>query len=281
MTSSWLPPWLGVVWVVLMAVVAVVHVRHLLTLPDITRAWHAGHVLMALGMVAMFWPGGALLTPTVGAVGRVVLAAAALAAATWAVVDRRRRGRWTTVWPLLAVDLAAMVWMVGVMAPTTAGTAAAMGPDGSMSMGPSWVDAVLALWFAVEAVRWASGALVRSSERDLHLELPTDLPTRASAGLSPVRRDARAGAAGPAGPTGLAGPAGGGLDGLSRENAQRPAPARSPLGEDDPSTRGHAWHGRSLRVTLTIMSAGMAYMFAAMAFGASSMPGGPGGTGGM
>ena len=261
MTNSWLPSWLGVVWVVLMAAVAVVHVRHLLTLPDITRAWHTGHVLMAAGMVVMFWPGGTLLTPTVGVVGRVVFVVAALAAATWSVVDRRRRGRWTSVWPLLTADLAAMVWMFAVMAPGGAGMGAAMGPGGSTSMGPTWVNAVLALWFAVEAARWLSGSLVRSAERDLHLELPVETLERA---------DATATAA-----------TGGDALATSGGEAAAAGPAREiprGVGGDVPSTPAgaHAWHGVSLRATLTIMSAGMAYMLAAMAFGASSMP-----TGGM
>lgn len=244
MTNSWLPPWLSVAWVVLMAAVAAVHVRHLVTLPGVTRAWHTGHVLMAVGMGVMFFPGGTLLTPAVGVAGRTVFVIAALAAATWAVVDRRRRGRWTTVWPLLAADLAAMVWMFAVMAPSAAGEGAmgaAMDGGGSMSTGPSWVNAALALWFLVETVRWATGALVRSAEHDLHLELPSD--------LSLVREGAAA-----------QGGAGG--------RAAAP-PRRDP---DAPSTRGHAWHGLSLRLTLTVMTAGMALMFAAMAFGASSMP---------
>lgn len=244
MTNSWLPPWLAVVWVVLMASVAAVHVRHLVTLPDVTRAWHTGHVLMAVGMGVMFWPNGALLTPAVGVAARPVFAAAVLAAATWAVVDRRHRGRWTTVWPLLTADLAAMVWMLAVMAPGAEGMGAAMGPGGSMSTGPSWVDAALALWFLAETVRWATGGLVRSAERDLHLELPTD--------LSLVREGAAA-------------------QGGSGGRAAAPA-RRDPLGQDDPSTHGHAWHGISLRLSLTVMTAGMTFMFAAMAFGASSTP---------
>lgn len=243
MSNSWLPTWLGLTWVVLMAAVAVVHVRHLLTLPDVTRVWHAGHVLMATGMAVMFWPGGALLTPTVGVVGRVVFVVAALAAATWSVVDRRRRGRWSSVWPLLAADLAAMVWMFAVMAPGGA-TGAATGPGGSMTMGPTWVDAVLALWFTVEAVRWLSGSLVRSAERDLHLEVPVGALEHAVAGA----------------------PAHGAAHGAGGDAPATPAGA-------------HAWHGVSLRATLTVMSAAMAYMFAAMAFGVSSVP--MGGMGGM
>ena len=268
MTSSWLPPWLGTTWVVLMAVVAVVHVRHLLTLPDITRAWHTGHVLMAVGMAVMFWPGGALLTPTVGVVGRVVFVAAALAAATWSVVDRRRRGRWSSVWPLLAADLAAMVWMFAVMAPGDAGMDAAMGSGGSMTsmtMGPTWVNAVLALWFAVEAVRWLSGSLVRSAERDLHLELPVETLQRSTASAATSASAVTA--------TGEDAAATGGAHGAVRgaaHGADGHAPA-TPAG-------AHAWHGVSLRATLTVMSAGMTSMLAAMAFGVSSVPmGGPGG----
>lgn len=241
MTNSWLPPWLAVVWVVVMAAVAAVHVRHLVTLPDVTRAWHTGHVLMAVGMGVMFFPGGALLTPTVGVAGRAAFVVAALAAATWAVVDRRRRGRWTTVWPLLAADLAAMVWMFTVMAPGAAGMRAATATGGSTGTGPSWVNAALALWFLVETARWATGALVRSAERDLHLELPTD--------LSLLRESAAA---------------------RSGAGGRTAAPARRD--PDAPPTHGHAWHGISLRLTLTAMTAGMALMFAATAFGASSMP---------
>ncbi len=255
MSSSWVPPWLGWTWVLALTVVTVVHLRHLVRLPDVTRVWHLGHVLTALGMIAMFWPGGALLRPPSGVLGIAVFTAGALAVAAWSVVDRSRRGRWTLVWPLLALDMAAMVWMFVTMAPV--GEAAGPMAAGSMSTGPAAVDAVIGAWFAVEALGWASGWLVRASEHDLHLELPVvggeeAVPARSDAGASGAR-----GGAAPAVPAGFHG-------------------EQEPLAAGARGTRGSAWHGRSLRVTLTLMSASMAFMLLTMALGPTHGPTGPG-----
>ncbi len=244
MTSVLVPPWLGWLWVVALTVVAAVHLRHLVSLPDVTRAWHAGHVLMALGMIAMFWPHGALLAAPSGAVGRVVFVAAAVAAVVWALVDRVRSGRWALVWLLLAADMAVMVWMFLTMAPAGEawGVLAHVGAS-TVALG---AHAVLGTWFLLEALGWASGRLVRASEHDLHLELPVAsgleaVPSVTEGGSRAVRsREVPAGER--AAPDG---------ERATVAGAAGPAP--------------HAWHGRSLRVTLTIMSASMACMLLAMA----------------
>ncbi len=262
MTNGWLPPWLGWAWVVALAVVALVHVRHLVRLPDVTRWWHLGHVTMALGMIAMFWPSGLLLEPPSGVIGRVVFALAAVAALSWGVVDRARRGRWTLVWPLLALDMAAMVWMFVTMAPLGEATGAMAA--GSMSMGPAGVHAVIGAWFVLETLGWASGWLVRASEHDLHLELPVAgggeaVPALSGTGTSPGSSTARGREA--------TQPSAGTPD---AEPAQAAGRARTH------QRAGSAWHGRSLRVTLTLMSASMAFMLLAMAFGPAGEPTGPG-----
>lgn len=243
MTNSLLPAWLGWAWVLALAVVAAVHVRHLVRLPDVTRFWHLGHIVMALGMIAMFWPTGLLLEPPSGLVGRTVFSLAALAVVVWAVVDRARRGRWTLVWPLLAVDMAVMVWMFVTMAPLEGASA--------MSAGPPAVNAVLGSWFALETLGWASGRLVRTSEHDLHLELPVAEGDERVPSLSDAGPGSRGVQDGPTAAQPSSAP----------EHAR--ATSAAPAGERSP----HAWHGLSLRLTLTVMSASMAWMLLAMAFG--------------
>ncbi len=260
MTNSLLPAWLGWAWVLALAVVAAVHVRHLVRLPDVTRFWHLGHIVMALGMIAMFWPTGLLLEPPSGLVGRLVFSLAALVVVVWAVVDRARRGRWTLVWPLLAIDMAVMVWMFVTMAPLEGA--------GAMSAGPPAVNAVLGSWFVIETLGWASGRLVRTSEHDLHLELPVAegderVPALTEAGPGPRGTQDRPRAAQPSAET------------VGAQHVGDPAPGaathRSP----------HAWHGLSLRLTLTVMSASMAWMLLAMAFGGPMDMGGMTGMDGM
>ncbi len=241
MTNSVLPSWLGWVWVLALTVVAAVHVRHLVRLPDVTRFWHLGHIVMALGMIAMFWPTGLLLEPPSGLVGRTVFALAALVVVVWAVVDRARRGRWTLVWPLLAADMAVMVWMFVVMAPLEGA--------GAMSAGPPAANAVIGSWFVLETLGWASGRLVRASEHDLHLELPA------------AEGDERALSLSDAGP----GPRRTQDGSTAARPSAQPAGAQPGAAAADPSP--HAWHGLSLRLTLTVMSASMAFMLWAMAFG--------------
>ena len=51
---SLLPEWSAVIWTLLFLVVIVLHLRDLGKPPPARRLWHAGHVLMGIGMLFMF-----------------------------------------------------------------------------------------------------------------------------------------------------------------------------------------------------------------------------------
>ncbi|MGH3779213.1 MAG: hypothetical protein ACRDRO_00925 [Pseudonocardiaceae bacterium] len=51
-----LPDWLRVVWVAALTVLIVTHVGHAYCKLGQCRWWHAGHIVMAAGMVVMYWP---------------------------------------------------------------------------------------------------------------------------------------------------------------------------------------------------------------------------------
>jgi methionine sulfoxide reductase heme-binding subunit len=138
--SSWLPVWLRVVATAALVVVAAVHLWHLSGQAARGRLWHTGHVVMALGMIDMFWPTGRM--PVGGGIGQGVFAVAALGALGLAVADlaRRRPGRW--LWVLAVVDLGSMIYMFALPIP-----------------GLGWLTWILVAWFVLQAAGWASGRL--------------------------------------------------------------------------------------------------------------------------
>lgn len=193
--TSLLPAWLRVVAMVAYGAVLVVHLWHLRSAAVEVRLWHAGHVLMALGMIDMVAPGSAMVVPA--SVGRFVFTAvaAAVAVGSVAVVWLRRI---SGLWPAATLDLAAMAYMFAMP-----------------GIGGSWLPWLLTVWFAVQALAWAAGW------------------------LRPMGcHEGRAGGSVPSSTVGA-------------------VPARA-VDRD----REH-----SLRITLTVMQAGMAYMFLAVQVG--------------
>lgn len=153
MVNTWLPVWLRVVASGAFAVVLLIHVRHLRTAGPRGRVWHAGHVLMALGMLDMVAPTTSMLVPAWA--GEVIFAGAALAVAGFALSEffraelaRGRRLGW--LWPVVGVDLAAMVWMFAMPAPRL-----------------GWLTGLLVGWFALQATGWATGRLDTAAEPDV------------------------------------------------------------------------------------------------------------------
>jgi hypothetical protein len=139
-----LPGWLAVALAVLLVLVALYHVRHLVTAPG-GRLWHAAHILMAAGMVDMLLPLRTMPVP--GIAGEIVFGAAALTAAGIGAGIAAGIGaaRWRTARPsavvalVTAADLAIMVYMFAV-------------PSG----GDVWLTYLLCGWLTLETAYWAS-----------------------------------------------------------------------------------------------------------------------------
>jgi hypothetical protein len=137
-----LPVWVGVTWTATFLAALSLHVWHMVTTPGRARVWHAAHVLMATGMIDMYWPGH----PRFGA-GGAVFAVAVAGVLAMMVADLSRPARVVGRWLITAVDLAAMVYMFAAMShPVEAVTTA------------------LVLWFGIEALGWAFGLLETAPE---------------------------------------------------------------------------------------------------------------------
>ncbi|MGH3672169.1 MAG: DUF5134 domain-containing protein, partial [Pseudonocardiaceae bacterium] len=137
---GWLPDWLRIVVVAAFLVVLAVHLWHLVGATPRGRAWHLGHVLMALGMAVMFLPTSGMIVPSDA--GEVVFAAAAVIVFGYVVSELVCHGRAGWLWLIAGVDLAAMAYMFG-MSGTYLG----------------WLTGLLVAWFAVQALGWLTGHL--------------------------------------------------------------------------------------------------------------------------
>ncbi len=215
MTSGWIPAWAATAWTVVFEVVLVVHVRHAFALSGRARAWHVTHIVMALGMIDMFW---LLPSMPVGAgFGRIVFALGAVLTLGWGIFDRIHDGRPLLLWLIAATDLASMVYM--------------------FSMSTTRIQVLtllLVVWFVLEAAGWASGAMFAL------LRAPAEAQEAASSATrQPVPTRAEA--------------------------------AATVIIQADRQSQGrlakHSEHMRDLRITLALMSLGMAYMFLAMQYG--------------
>jgi hypothetical protein len=146
MSNSWLPRWLEVAGTVIYLVILASHAVHALTVRGRSRAWHGVHVLMALGMLDMFWPADEM--PVAATPAKIVFTLAGVGA-LGATVWFSRGGRdvaW--LWLIATVDLGAMVYMFQMMASTSA-----------------VVTIALAAWFLIEAAGWGSGLLSATAGR--------------------------------------------------------------------------------------------------------------------
>jgi hypothetical protein len=136
-----IPGWAGSGWTVICLLTVVLHLGHLSDLRGRARLWHGAHVLMGLGMMAMFWPVGGV-TPGGQHVAEAVFGAALAGLLIGTVVDLARRRRVTIVWWTTAVELVGMSYMFA--------------PASYRAPLPT---ATLVGWFLVEAVGWAGGWL--------------------------------------------------------------------------------------------------------------------------
>jgi hypothetical protein len=210
MTSNWLTAWAAAGWSAAFVLAAGVHLRHTATMTGRRRAWHLTHVLMALGMIDMFWP---IHPMPVGArVGEVVFTVAAIGVAGLIAIAAVRHQPDSFLWEITFLDLIAMIYMFFWPAHDSV-----------------VIITTLSAWFVLEAVGWATGLLGWAAQS-------------AGLGLTP-----RIGSNDPR-PPGLT---------VSGATAMVTEMDRT----EDPL------HGREVRFTLTVMSAGMAHMLLALHFG--------------
>ena len=139
-----LPDWLRIAWVVIFAVIVIVHARHIIDMGGQERAWHSGHVLMALGMIYMFLPGGIVTIPS--AVGIAVFALVAVAVASWIVYAIATQRSLDFLWVVMLVDMLGMTYMFVVQ----------QGAIGALVY-------LFAAYFAVEMGCWVFGAFNQTS----------------------------------------------------------------------------------------------------------------------
>lgn len=264
--NAWLPPLAGTVWAGLFVLVALVHLGHVAVMSARHRCWHAGHVLMAAGMVVMFWPGGSMLVPAPVGVGIYAVATATPAVAV--VLARARGNRVGVLWLVTVLDLAAMVYMFAMMSHRVA-----------------WLSVAAAVWFAAQAVGWAGGWLGAVLERGgLGEPVPATHAGSAAAaagmagnGAAEQVRVPQVGSENP--PVAQAGGSGAGSGAVTATLTATTVATAVRRGVSRVVDGGRRdW---SVRVTLTVMAVGMSYMLLAMQFGISAMPSMSPGMGGM
>jgi hypothetical protein len=258
-TNLWIPEPVAVMWTVGFALVLLVHLWHAAVLGLRHRLWHLGHVLMAAGMVVMLWPADATSMLVPAPVGVVVYLAAAAGLAVALVVARSRGTTLGPLWLVSVVDLAWMAYMFVLM-----------------DLRIAWLSMLGALWFVLAAAGWAGGRLGRTLEHG-GLGDPTAPGTVGVGAPSIAATPPGSGARTTTVPdtSGTTSPAATGLDDADAWTPPHSRPDR----EDTARLGGVVDGGRrdwSVRVTLTVMALGMAYMLLAMQFGMAPTP-----TGGM
>ncbi|MGH3320879.1 MAG: DUF5134 domain-containing protein [Streptosporangiaceae bacterium] len=171
-----LPPWLRLLGIAVFLYVTASHVRHAGMTTGCRRAWHWGHVLMALGMVEMYLP--ADLQPFPAVVGEVVFGTAAALVIAW-VWAAWLRGR--------AIDLLWVTSMVGMLGMIYMFALPEVGLPGPALPAASYV---LAAYFAGEAVIWVAGGFARVGVFRLALPYTVGppLPTAVVYAVPPVAR---------------------------------------------------------------------------------------------
>lgn len=237
--NPWIPYSAAVVWTVAFAVVMVVHVGHAVVMSWRHRVWHAGHVVMAAGMLVMFWPGESLLgIPAIAGIWAYALAAGVLTLGL--VIGQWRGVRLGWLWLISVADFAAMAYMFALM-----------------SIQLAWLSVVAAVWFTAQTIGWISGWLGRVLERGgLGDPVPATHPVPPGTETAAQPEESQP----PTGP------------------ATQPEPAAAPTtvtARVTTAVRRHIIDGGrrdwSIRITLAVMAAGMGYMMLAMQFGMPTM----------
>lgn len=133
-----LPDWLRWLWVAVFVGVVAIHCSHAVAIRGQRRAWHAGHVVMGLGMAAMVAPGWVATGPAAAWKG-VFLGGTAVVFG-WLVRAWTERRPVSPLWIGSLFDMAAMAYMLGTS---------------TVSLPPlTWAFVV---YFALLALAWLTG----------------------------------------------------------------------------------------------------------------------------
>jgi hypothetical protein len=136
-----LPDWLAIVWTLIFLAILVTHARHVLRDDGQRRYWHVGHVLMAAGMIVMFAPPSIDPLDLPAGLWQLAFAAAAGLVLGWTVHKAVIREAVSVLWLVLALDLAAMVYMWS---------------ESAFRPAITWV---LVTYFAAQAVVWVTNPM--------------------------------------------------------------------------------------------------------------------------
>lgn len=150
--GSWFPDYVTVPFCIVFAVILIVHAIHLTQVRGWARLWHTGHVLMALGMVDMYWPGGSM---PVGERSGELIYGALTVIAVLIVGFRWARGHRDALWTLLAIDFAVMTYMFAMMSDRF-----------------ELLTVLVSAWSLAQAAAWFSGQLAHEAEQE-HLTTST------------------------------------------------------------------------------------------------------------
>jgi hypothetical protein len=145
-TVNILPQWLAILWTLCFVAILVIHARHVLESHGQRRFWHSGHVLMALGMIFMFAPASIDHLDIPSGFWQLAFANAAGVVVAWIFAQALSRQAVNALWIVIAIDLAAMVYMWspnGFRAPIT------------------WL---LVAYFAVQTALWATNRMRRTDD---------------------------------------------------------------------------------------------------------------------
>jgi len=140
-----LPEWLRLTGVFAFAGVTAVHLQHAVMASGTRRFWHAGHTLMAAGMISMFLPAQFRFPPPL--VWTVIYALAGSALVLWMVLMLLRRQAVGLFWPDLLIGILTMFYMFALRPATIIP-----------------LTVVLATYFVADAVGWATGWLYNTQE---------------------------------------------------------------------------------------------------------------------
>ena len=140
-TTNILPNWQAVFWTLVFFSILVEHVRHVADTHGERRAWHSGHVVMAAGMLFMYAPGSLDHFGIPSGFWQLVFVNASGAVLLWMLAQALLGRPVGLLWLLLAIDLAAMVYMwspSGFVAPIT------------------WV---LVAYFTIQSILWVTNRM--------------------------------------------------------------------------------------------------------------------------
>jgi hypothetical protein len=117
-----LPNWLAVIWTLVFLGVFLIHIRHLVETRGQRQLWHAGHILMAIGMAFMFAPASIDHLSIPSSFWQLTFGGGALVIVAWMLTEAVDGHPVNALWIVGVTDLAAMVYMWspnGFRAPVT------------------------------------------------------------------------------------------------------------------------------------------------------------------